>query len=87
MGKARGAPRSWVRPCSAGSLGDPKDAHACGAQGAAVFVSGAAQRMPQDVAAAFQAVAVAAGGLTPAAAAQYVRQLALSGRYFVEAWS
>ncbi len=52
-----------------------------------MFVSGAAQRMPQDVAAAFQAVAVAAGGLSQAAAAQYVRQLALSGRYFVEAWS
>ena len=52
-----------------------------------VCVSGAAQRMPQDVAAAFQAVAVDQGGLAPADAARYVRQLALSQRYFVEAWS
>lgn len=57
------------------------------AQGAVVCVSGAAQRMPQDVAAAFQAVAAEQGGLAPADAARYVRQLALSQRYFVEAWS
>ncbi|KAK9839678.1 hypothetical protein WJX81_005476 [Elliptochloris bilobata] len=56
-------------------------------QGAVVFVSGAAQRMPQDVAAAFQAVATEHGGLAPADAARYVRQLALLQRYFVEAWS
>lgn len=52
-----------------------------------VFVSGAAQRMPQDVAAAFQAVAAAQGAMSEADAAQYVRQLGLSQRYFVEAWS
>ena len=57
------------------------------AQGAVVCVSGAAQRMPQDVAAAFQAVAAEQGGLAPADAARFVRQLALSQRYFVEAWS
>ena len=58
-----------------------------GVQGAVVCVSGAAQRMPQDVAATFQAVAAEQGGLAPADAARYVRQLALSQRYFVEAWS
>eukprot|EP00198_Chlamydomonas_reinhardtii_P004798 XP_001694134.1 NADPH-dependent flavin reductase [Chlamydomonas reinhardtii] len=43
--------------------------------------------MPAGVAAAFADVAVAHGGLDKEAAAAWVRQLELRGRYFVEAWS
>ncbi|GIL74047.1 hypothetical protein Vretimale_4989 [Volvox reticuliferus] len=55
--------------------------------GAVVFVSGSAKRMPEGVAAAFTDVAAQYGGLDPAAAAAFVRQLQLKGRYHVEAWS
>jgi sulfite reductase alpha subunit-like flavoprotein len=55
--------------------------------GGAVYISGSAQKMPSDVAAALEAVAAAHGGLAPEAAAKWVRQLETSGRYFVEAWS
>lgn len=54
---------------------------------AVVYVSGSAQKMPAGVAAAFADVAVAHGGLDKEAAAAWVRQLELRGRYFVEAWS
>jgi sulfite reductase alpha subunit-like flavoprotein len=55
--------------------------------GGCVYVSGSAEKMPAGVVAALQDVAVAYGGLSPEAAAQYVRQLELTGRYHVEAWS
>ncbi|GFR48013.1 hypothetical protein Agub_g9842 [Astrephomene gubernaculifera] len=55
--------------------------------GAAVYVSGAAKKMPAGVAAAFADVAVQYGGLGTEAAAAFVRQLELKGRYQVEAWS
>ncbi|MEW5297446.1 MAG: hypothetical protein WDW36_000654 [Sanguina aurantia] len=55
--------------------------------GAHVYVSGSAQKMPAQVASAFERVAQAHGGLDAAAAAQYVRRLELGGRYHVEAWS
>ncbi|KAG2446563.1 hypothetical protein HYH02_008550 [Chlamydomonas schloesseri] len=54
---------------------------------AVVYVSGSAQKMPAGVAAAFADVAAAHGGLDKEAAAAWVRQLELKGRYFVEAWS
>lgn len=56
-------------------------------QGAAVYVSGSAQKMPAGVAAAFEDVAAQHGGLSKEEAGRYVRQLELTGRYRVEAWS
>lgn len=56
-------------------------------QGAVVCVSGSAQKMPSDVAAAFEDVAQQHGGMSREQAAQYVRQMELQGRYLVEAWS
>jgi sulfite reductase alpha subunit-like flavoprotein len=56
-------------------------------QGAMVYVSGSADKMPADVAAAFRDVAAEQGGLGEAEAERFVRQLQLGGRYFVEAWS
>ncbi len=43
--------------------------------------------MPQGVAAAFEDVAAACGGMTKEDAQKYIRNLEASGRYFVEAWS
>jgi sulfite reductase alpha subunit-like flavoprotein len=54
---------------------------------ACVYVSGSAEKMPAGVVSALQDVAVERGGLSPDAAAAYVRQLELTGRYHVEAWS
>lgn len=48
---------------------------------------GSAQKMPQDVAAALQHVAMQEGGLSRAEAAAYFKELEAKGRYFVEAWS
>ena len=56
-------------------------------QGAVVYVCGAAQKMPQDVAAAFEHVAMQEGGLSRADAAKYLKQLEAKGHYVVEAWS
>jgi len=55
-------------------------------QGAHVYVSGSAQKMPSDVMAALEDVAVQAGGLDKAAAQQYMRRMELHGRYNVETW-
>ncbi len=52
-----------------------------------MYVSGSAQKMPADVAAAFESVARLHGGLDEEAARQIVRQMELKGRYHVEAWS
>lgn len=56
-------------------------------QGAWVYVSGSAEKMPAGVVAALEDVAVTHGGLLKEAAAKFVRQLELTGRYHVEAWS
>ena len=57
-------------------------------QGAYVYVSGSAEKMPQEVAAVFQQkVLQGEGGLPVDAARKYMRQLEASGRYVVEAWS
>ena len=56
-------------------------------QGAWVYVSGSAEKMPAAVVTALEDVAVQHGALTREAAAKYVRQLELTGRYHVEAWS
>ncbi len=56
-------------------------------QGAVVYVSGSASKMPAGVAAAFADVAAAHGGMGREEAAAWVRQLELKGRYHVEAWS
>jgi sulfite reductase alpha subunit-like flavoprotein len=50
-------------------------------------VSGSAEKMPADVAAALAAAASEAGGLGAEAAAAWVRRLEAEGRYHVEAWS
>ena len=55
-------------------------------EGAHVYVSGSAQKMPSDVFAALEDVAERAGGLDRAAAQQYMRRMELHGRYHVEAW-
>lgn len=55
-------------------------------QGAVVYVSGSANKMPQDVMAAFVDVIVTAG-LERGAAKQYLRNMEQCGRYRVEAWS
>lgn len=59
----------------------------CRCAGAAVYVAGSADKMPAQVAAAFEDVAVQAGGLSAEAAARWLRQLEAAGRYQVEAWS
>jgi sulfite reductase alpha subunit-like flavoprotein len=56
-------------------------------RGAWVYVSGSADKMPADVAAALADVACQAGGLSGEEGAAYIRQLELKGRYHVEAWS
>lgn len=55
--------------------------------GAWVYVSGSAEKMPANVVSAFEEIAMVQGGLSAAAAAKFVRQLELTGRYHVEAWS
>lgn len=55
-------------------------------QGAYVYVSGSANKMPLDVMAAFEDAIVSAG-LERQAAKQYLRDMELRGRYCVEAWS
>ncbi|KAK9823590.1 hypothetical protein WJX72_004073 [[Myrmecia] bisecta] len=56
-------------------------------QGGMVYVSGSAAKMPQDVARALADVVCEHGRLPQQDAAEYVRKLELSRRYFVEAWS
>eukprot|EP00873_Tetraselmis_striata_P027357 jgi/Tetstr1/447621/TSEL_034982.t1 len=55
--------------------------------GSAIYVAGSAQKMPEDVAAAFRSVAESAGSMTPAEAEMWLRRLELSKRYNVETWS
>jgi sulfite reductase alpha subunit-like flavoprotein len=55
--------------------------------GAWVYVSGSAEKMPAGVAAALEDVASQHGGLSKEDASKFVRQLELTGRYHVEAWS
>lgn len=54
---------------------------------AVIYVSGSAQKMPSDVGAAFEQVFQEHGGMDAAAAQKCRRQLELTGRYNVEAWS
>lgn len=56
-------------------------------QGAWVYVSGSAEKMPAGVVAALEEVAAVHGSLSADTAAKFVRQLELTGRYHVEAWS
>lgn len=56
-------------------------------RGARVYVAGSAQKMPADVLASLEAVAAQHGGLGEEGARQWVRQLELTQRYCVEAWS
>ncbi|KAJ2399517.1 NAPDH-dependent diflavin reductase [Coemansia sp. RSA 2559] len=55
-------------------------------QCAIVYVAGNANRMPQDVRAAFVDVAMAHGALSAAAAEEYVRAMERCGRYQEECW-
>lgn len=61
--------------------------HMIHGSGASVFVSGSAQQMPANVVSALEDVAQEQGGLSKEDASKYVRQLELTGRYCVEAWS
>lgn len=65
----------------------PADIASAGAQGAVVYVSGSAEKMPQDVARALEDVAAQHGGLGKSEAQAFVRQLELSSKLIVEAWS
>lgn len=56
-------------------------------QGASVYVSGSAQKMPSQVSSAFRDVVQEQSGCDAQEAARYVKQLELTGRYSVEAWS
>ena len=56
-------------------------------QGSVVYVSGSAEKMPQDVMKALEDIAQQHGGLTSPAAQVYVRQMELGRRFHVEAWS
>lgn len=57
-------------------------------QGAHVYVSGSAAKMPEEVANTFkEKVLQVEGGLTQAEAARAMRLLETNKRYTVEAWS
>ncbi len=56
-------------------------------QGAVIYISGSAEKMPQDVMKALEDVVQQHGGLTCTEAQAYVRQLELGRRCHVEAWS
>ena len=59
-----------------------------GVQGAYVYVSGSAEKMPQEVARVFkEKILQAEGGLTEIDANRALKQLELNKRYTVEAWS
>ena len=53
-------------------------------QGAVVYVSGSADKMPQAVVKAFEDIAAEHGASRPET---FVRRLEQSSRYFTEAWS
>ncbi|KAF5839539.1 hypothetical protein DUNSADRAFT_512 [Dunaliella salina] len=55
--------------------------------GASIFVSGSAQQMPANVVSALEDVAQEQGGMGKEEASKFVRQLELTGRFCVEAWS
>eukprot|EP00898_Chlorokybus_atmophyticus_P000268 jgi/Chlat1/1241/Chrsp115S00755 len=55
--------------------------------GASVYISGSANKMPADVAAAFEAVAMEQGGMTEQEASAWLRRLEMTHRYNVESWS
>lgn len=55
-------------------------------QGAVIYVSGSAEKMPQAVATAFEDVA-AKHGLQQDSARRFVQKLMQEKRYHVEAWS
>lgn len=52
-----------------------------------MYVSGSADKMPQDVWNAVEWIACKHGAMSEQEAQKFVRQLELSGRYVVEAWS
>ncbi len=57
-------------------------------QGAHVYMSGSAEKMPQEVAEVSKLqVLQGEGGTSPDAAQKYLQQLEFSKRYIVEAWS
>ncbi|CAM9650159.1 unnamed protein product [Phaeothamnion confervicola] len=56
-------------------------------RGAAVFVSGAARRMPSDVREAFKRALAGHGGLSEREAERHLARMERCGRYRVEAWS
>ena len=53
-----------------------------------MYVSGSAEKMPQEVASVFaRDVCEKQGGMTAAEAQQYMKRMEAAGRYHVEAWS
>ena len=52
-----------------------------------IYISGSAEKMPQDVLRALEGVVQQHGSLTLAKAQAYVRQLELGRRCHIEAWS
>lgn len=52
-----------------------------------MYVSGSANKMPQDVMTAFEDAIMQAGGFSREQSHNYLRRMELGGRYCVEAWS
>ncbi|PIN21818.1 NADP-dependent flavoprotein reductase [Handroanthus impetiginosus] len=56
-------------------------------QGAAVYVSGSANKMPSDVLSAFEEIISTKSGVSREEALRWIRTLERAGKYHVEAWS
>ncbi|KAL3677409.1 hypothetical protein R1sor_027357 [Riccia sorocarpa] len=55
--------------------------------GAAIFISGSANKMPAQVTSCFEEIISSEGGVSREAAIRWLKQMELKGRFSVEAWS
>ncbi|KAL2609095.1 hypothetical protein R1flu_027668 [Riccia fluitans] len=55
--------------------------------GAAIFISGSANKMPAQVTSAFEEIISSEGGVSREASVRWLKQMELKGRFGVEAWS
>ncbi|BBN18381.1 hypothetical protein MPTK1_8g02140 [Marchantia polymorpha subsp. ruderalis] len=55
--------------------------------GAAIFISGSANKMPAQVTSAFEEIIASEAGISREAAIRWLKQMELKGRFSVEAWS
>jgi len=80
-------PVTYVQARIAAPGHGPAIARAILQQGAVVFISGSAKRMPSDVIAALRGLLQAHGGMSPEEAARYVGAMERGRRLVTEAWS